>query len=217
MSNLWAKIRSALAPADETRLMKSLADNQPGLSPELLALLVQDFRNLTGGAQGLAERLTRHAVTGEDEAVVAELPALLPQLKSTSSYAFTHPRQSRFLSQVSSTDAHLFYRLARLYSEIAVCKGYTARANPQMALGASADLYPFLTALINSRENASHSFPVSVLEEVYTLAGCDADAIARATYMADPDDYWGRTSAGILSGFGGFADYSVRHRHVVVE
>jgi hypothetical protein len=217
MPNWWAKIKSGLTSDREKYPMQTLAEHQLGLTSELLALLVQDFRNLTGGAQELSERLTRYAVSGEDEAVVAELPALVPQLKFGSSYSFSHPRHSRFLAQVRATHAPFFHRLACIYSEIAICKGFTVRMNPQIALGAGADLYPFLKALITARENDRDSFPVSVIEEVYKLAGDDAAAVARATYLADPSDYWARSHASELSSFGGFAEYSVRQRHVVVE
>ena len=217
MSNWWAKIKSGLTSADERSSMKSLAENQSGLSSELLPLLIQDFKNLTGGAQGVAERLTRYTVSGEDEAVIAELPALVAQLNAASSYAYFYPRHSRFLEQVRTTDAPFFYRLARVYSEIAIGKGYTVRMNPQIALGAGADFYPFMKTLITSREHTHYSFPVSVLEEVFKLTGQDADVIARVVYLADPNNYAARSHASDLSGFGGFADYTVRQRHVVVE
>jgi HEAT repeat protein len=197
--------------------MRSLAVNQSGLSSELLAFLAQDLKDLTGGEQELAERLTVYAASGEDEAVLAELPALLPQPTAALTYSFYHPRHSRFLAQVSAADAQLFYRLARVYSEMAVCRGLTARQNPRIALDAGTDFYPFLMALAKSRDNARDTFPVSTLEAVFQLAGHDAGAVARATYLADPNDYWARSYSGSLSSFGGFDDYSVGHRQVVLE
>lgn len=218
MPGWWAKLKAGLALDGEGRPLKSLDENQLGLSSESLALLLGDFKNLTGGEQNLAERLTRYAVTGEDEAVVAELAALLPQLKSASYHVFSHPTHSRFIAQVNVTDAPLFYRLARIYGEIARRKGFaTPHGNPLIALGRADDLYPFLKALGAARGDARDSFPVSVLEEVFKLAGQDAGTVARATYLADPNDYWARTYANELSRFGGFGEYSVRHRDVVVE
>ncbi len=217
MPGWWAKLKSGLLLDGEERPLKGLAENRAGLSSELVALLLGDFKNLTGGAETLSERLTRYAVTGEDEAVVAELPALLPQLKTASYHAFSHAGHCRFLAAARVTDAPFFYRLARIYSEAAACKGYATRGKPRIALGLGDDFYPFLQALGAARPNARDSFPVSVLEEVFKLAGQDADTIARTTYLADPNDYWARTYAGELSGFGGFGDYSVRQRHVVVE
>jgi hypothetical protein len=217
MPSWWAKLKSGLSLDGEERSLKSLVENQAGLSSELVAVLLGDFKNLTGGEQTLSERLTRYAVTGEDEAVVAQLPALLPQLKTASYHAFSHPGYSRFLAAVRAADAPFFYRLARIYSEAAACKGYAIRGTPRIALGLGDDLYPFLQALGAARPNARDTFPVSVLEEVFKLAGQDADIIARTTYLADPNNYWERTCAAELSGLGGFGDYSVRHRRVVVE
>ncbi len=217
MPNWWAKIKAGLASDGERGQMKSLIENQSGLSSELLPLLVKDFKALTGGAQELAERLTRYAVTGEDEEVFAELSSLLPPSNPALVYNFSYPRHSRFLAQVNTTDAPFFYRLARVYSEIAVLRGFATRQSPQIALGAGSDFYPFMMAIVRSRENAQGSFPVSVLEEVFKLAGHDADAIARSVYLADPNDYWARSYASTLSGFGGFADYSVRQPQVVIE
>lgn len=217
MASWWAKLKSGLALDGEGRSLKSLGENQAGLSSESVALLLGDFKNLTGGEQNLAERLTRYAVTGEDEAVVAELPALLPQVNAASYYAFSQPGHSRFLAQVRATDTHFLYRLARIYCEVAVCIGFVRRGQPRIAVGLGDDFYPFLQALFVARGNTRDSFPVSVLEEVFKLAGHDADAIARATYLADPNSYWARTYASQLSGLGGFADYSARQRHVVVE
>lgn len=217
MPGWWAKLKAGLALDGEERPLKSLVENQAGLSSESVALLLGDFKNLTGGEQRVAERLTRYAVTGEDEAVVAELPALMPQLKTASYHAFSHPGHSRFLAQAQATDAPLFYRLARIYCEIAVCKGFATRGKPRIALGPGDDFYPFLQALGAARPNTRDHFPVSVLEEVFKLAGRDADTIARTTYLADPNDYWARTYAGELSRLGGFGEYSVRQRHVVVE
>lgn len=217
MASWWANLKSVLALDGAERPLKSLGGNQAGLSSESVTLLFGDFKNLTGGEQTLAERLTRYAVTGEDEAVLAELPALLPALMGGSYYAFSYPGHSRFLAEVRSTDAPFFYRLARIYGELGISKGFATRGKPLVALGHGGDFYPFLKSLVTARAGGPESFPVSVIEEVFKLRGHDADTIARATYLADLNDYWARAFAGELSGLGGFGDYSVRQRHVVVE
>ena len=204
-------------------------ENNLKLSEEAITLLAEDCLRYAVLQADLPARVLRYLIDGTDEEILTEISTLVQSglnantaQSSTNyipiydSYIKAAKARSKFFKIIAIQDAEFYYRLAQLYSK----ETLNFKQSQVIPLGSFATLDTFLNELIGDDYDPLlkklSEFPVSIVEEILKLAGEDTASLAHIVYLGDIDNWHGRKIAKICGALKGFADYSVKYKHIVV-
>ena len=203
------------------------------LTPTAADLLWTDFDKLEREQKGIAERMYRYALTGEDEAVLATLAGitqagrhlvLLCPARTWNNHRDEISKERRaFFSEASGGDGRFYLRLARIYE--AAARGEPRQFGIEPWNGLRLE-WPEIF-LFEATQYVIWSYPrkakarlpegARVIEEMFREDGQEPALLVRAALNSSTAQYAWSTRAPMFLELDGIGDCFVRHADVACE